>query len=153
VAGAQEEFRTLLVERGEDRLRHLGRCPKFSDYAELTYKPRLATLGKKADTLVTEHVHLKQLKASIGHLHLDKIKAAVAASLGLELAARVLYYQPQEFIANLQVLAPQVPKAPEVTEIRRGYKIKTTLPKLTQEEQRQREDAALSTVIAILRKA
>src|ERR1700679_3305667 len=24
-AGAQEEFRTLLVERGEDRLRHIGR--------------------------------------------------------------------------------------------------------------------------------
>ena len=74
VAEAQEEFRTLLVERGEDRLRHIGRCPNFSDYVELTYKPRLATSGKKADTLVTEHVHLKQWKASIGHLYLDKIK-------------------------------------------------------------------------------
>jgi len=30
-AVAQEEFRTVLVERGEDRLRHIGRCPKFSD--------------------------------------------------------------------------------------------------------------------------
>src|ERR1022692_4555967 len=35
-AQAQEEFRTLLVERGEDRLRHIGRCPKFSDYVEQT---------------------------------------------------------------------------------------------------------------------
>jgi integrase len=34
----------------------------------------LATSGKKADTLVTEHVHLKQLVESLGHLTLDKIR-------------------------------------------------------------------------------
>ena len=73
-AAAQEEFRTLLVERGEDRLRHIGRCPKFSDYVEQTYEKRLATSGKKPDTLVTEHVHLKQLRDSIGQLTLDKIR-------------------------------------------------------------------------------
>jgi integrase len=73
-AAAQEEFRTLLVERGEDRLRHIGRCPKFSDYVEQTYENRLATSGKKPDTLVTEHVHLKQLRESVGHLTLDKIR-------------------------------------------------------------------------------
>lgn len=71
---AQEEFRTLLVERGEDRLRHIGRCPKFSEYVEETYEKRLATSGKKPDTLVTEHVHLKQLRESVGHLSLDKIR-------------------------------------------------------------------------------
>ena len=73
-AEAQEEFRTLLVERGEDRLRHIGRCPKFSDYVEQTYEKRLATSGKKPDTMVTEHVHLKQLCESVGHLSLDKIR-------------------------------------------------------------------------------
>jgi integrase len=73
-AEAQEEFRTLLVERGEDRLRHIGRCPKFSDYVEQTYENRLATSGKKPDTMVTEHVHLKQLRESVGHLSLDKIR-------------------------------------------------------------------------------
>jgi integrase len=73
-AAAQEEFRTLLVERGEDRLRHIGRCPKFSDYVEQTYEQRLATSGKKPDTMVTEHVHLKQLRESVGHLSLDKIR-------------------------------------------------------------------------------
>ena len=73
-ADAQEKFRTLLVERGEDRLRHIGRCPKFSDYVEKTYEKRLAASGKKPDTLVTEHVHLKQLRASVGHLSLDKIR-------------------------------------------------------------------------------
>ena len=73
-AAAQEEFRTLLVERGEDRLRHIGRCPNFSDYVAKTYDPRLATSGKKPDTLVTERVHLKQLGESLGHLYLDKIR-------------------------------------------------------------------------------
>jgi integrase len=73
-AAAQEEFRTLLVERGEDRLRHIGRCPKFTDYVAETYEQRLATAGKKPGTLVTEHVHLKQLRESIGHLTLDKIR-------------------------------------------------------------------------------
>ena len=73
-AEAQEEFRTLLVERGEDRLRHVGRCPKFSDYVDQTYEDRLATSGKKPDTMVTEHVHLKQLRESVGHLTLDKIR-------------------------------------------------------------------------------
>jgi integrase len=73
-AAAQEEFRTLLVERGEDRLRHIGRCPNFSDYVAQTYEPRLVTSGKKPDTLVTERVHLKQLGESLGHLYLDKIR-------------------------------------------------------------------------------
>jgi integrase len=73
-AAAQEEFRTLLVERGEDRLRHIGRCPRFSDYVEQTYENRLTTSGKKPDTQVTERVHLKQLRESVGHLTLDKIR-------------------------------------------------------------------------------
>jgi integrase len=73
-AQAQDKYRTLLVERGEDRLRHVGRCPKFSDYIDQTYEKRLAASGKKPDTLVTERVHLKQLRESIGHLSLDKIR-------------------------------------------------------------------------------
>jgi integrase len=73
-AAAQEEFRKLLVERGEDRLRHIGRSPKFSDYVAQTYEQRLETAGKKPGTLVTERVHLKQLCESMGHLTLDKIK-------------------------------------------------------------------------------
>ena len=74
-AEAQEEFRTLLVERGENQLRHVGRSPKFADYVTETYKQRLATAGKKPGTLVTEHVHLKQLTESLGHLSLDKIRS------------------------------------------------------------------------------
>ena len=39
-----------------------------------TYEKRLATSGKKPDTLVAEHAHLKQLRESFGHLSLDKIR-------------------------------------------------------------------------------
>lgn len=70
-AEAQEAFRTLLVELSGDRLRQVA-DPRFSDYVEQTYEKRLATSGKKPDTLVTEHVHLKQVRESIGHLSLDK---------------------------------------------------------------------------------
>lgn len=44
---------------------------------------------------------------------LRKIEAAVAGSLGSELAARVLYDQPDEFLARLQALPLPVPKARE----------------------------------------
>jgi integrase len=75
VGAAQEEFRTLLVQRSEDQLPHIGRCPQFSAYLDDTYLPRLQTLGKKPDTLVTETGHLKKWRESIGHVYLDKIRA------------------------------------------------------------------------------
>ncbi|HLH55099.1 MAG TPA: hypothetical protein VKY92_15940, partial [Verrucomicrobiae bacterium] len=74
VAEAQEEFRKLLVQRSEAELPHIGRCPTFDSYVQDTYLKRLVTSGKKPDTLVTEKVHLKQLRRSIGHLYLDKIR-------------------------------------------------------------------------------
>ncbi|HEY9172209.1 MAG TPA: site-specific integrase [Verrucomicrobiae bacterium] len=74
-AEAKQEFDKLVIERSENRLRHIGRGPKFADYLKHTYLPRLETSGKKADTLVTEKGHLKRWCESIGHLYLDKIKA------------------------------------------------------------------------------
>jgi len=74
VAEAQEKFRKLLVQRSDDELPHIGRCPTFNVYVQETYLSRLATSVKKPDTLVTEKVHLKQLRKSIGHLYLDKIR-------------------------------------------------------------------------------
>ena len=70
---AQEEFRKLLVERDENRLRPIGLAPLFSDYAQ-TYLDRLTTSGKKADTLVTESGHINKWIAAIGHIRLDKVR-------------------------------------------------------------------------------
>ncbi|HXI84705.1 MAG TPA: type IV secretion system DNA-binding domain-containing protein [Verrucomicrobiae bacterium] len=81
---------------------------------------------------------------------LRKISAAVSASLGAEAATRVSYYQPDQFIAYLKALPQPVPKLEET--IRRGYKIKRSVPKLTPEEQRQREDIAYRLLAETMRK-
>jgi hypothetical protein len=71
---------------------------------------------------------------------LQKIAAAVSGSLGSEAAAQVAYYQPDQFIAHLKTLPVPVPKDSVTTH--HGYKVKRSAPKLTVEEQRQREDTA-----------
>ena len=71
---------------------------------------------------------------------LQKIAAAVAGSLGTEAAARVSFHQPDQFIAHLKTLPVPVPK--DSVSTHRGYKVKRSAPKLTVEEQRQREEMA-----------
>ena len=71
---------------------------------------------------------------------LQKIATAVSGSLGPEAASRVAYYQPDEFIAYLKKLIVPVPKDSVTTH--HGYKVKRSAPKLTPEEQQQREDLA-----------
>jgi hypothetical protein len=80
---------------------------------------------------------------------LKKIEAAVAGSLGSDVAARLIYCEPDEFIARLQELPPRAPKAPET---RRGYKIKRSARDLNPEEQRQREEAAIRSIAEAMRK-
>ena len=83
---------------------------------------------------------------------LKKIEAAIAGSLGHELAARVIYCEPDQFIARLQTLHPQVPKAPEAPETRRGYRIKRSVTNLTPEEQKQREEAAIRSIAEVMQR-
>jgi integrase len=73
-AEAQDEFRTVMVERKENRLRHIGRSPAFAEYLDKTYLPLLAGSGKKPDTITTEKAHYKRWRAALGHLRLDKIR-------------------------------------------------------------------------------
>src|SRR5436190_1191405 len=44
-AEANQELDKLVVERGENRLRHIGRGPKLADYLDQTYLPRLESSG------------------------------------------------------------------------------------------------------------
>jgi transcriptional regulator with XRE-family HTH domain len=69
---------------------------------------------------------------------LQKIAAAVSGSLGAEAAAKVSYFQPDQFIARLKTLPP--PQEAPVTN--RGFKVKRSIPALTDAEQRQRENLA-----------
>jgi hypothetical protein len=80
---------------------------------------------------------------------LKKLEAAIVGSLGSELAARVIYSQPDDFIARLHALPSQTPKAPEM---RKGYRIKHTMRDLSPEEHKQREEAAIRSIAEAMRK-
>jgi hypothetical protein len=71
---------------------------------------------------------------------LRKIDSAVSGSLGSELATCVEYFQPDPFIAYLKTLKPPAP-LPSETQYG-GYKIKRSIPKLSAQEQKQKEDIA-----------
>jgi hypothetical protein len=64
-AEAQEEFRSVMVERAENRLRNIGRSPTFAEYLNKTYLSLLAGSGKKPDTIITEKGHYKRWHASL----------------------------------------------------------------------------------------
>lgn len=86
--------------------------------------------------------------------HREKIRAAVLGSLGAEVGSRVSYYHPDQFIAHLETLKLPAPANPEGPKIRRGFRVIRTSSKLSPEEQKQREDAAIRSIAeAIERKA
>lgn len=80
---------------------------------------------------------------------LQAIAAAVAGSLGSEVAQRVTYAQPDEFIASLQSLPPP---ANQTNSMRRGYVVRRTLPESTPVERRQKEEIALRAISEAMRK-
>ena len=82
---------------------------------------------------------------------LSKIRAAVHGSLGSELASRVIYFQPDDFISHLASLHPPTSKTSAEPEVRRGYKIKRSMTKLAPEEQKHREEAAIRSIAETMR--
>jgi hypothetical protein len=79
---------------------------------------------------------------------LQKIEKAVARSLGPDLAAKVRYYLPDEFIEELK--ARPLPKPTEQKV--RGYKVKRTAAGLTPEEQKQKEEIAIRSIAETMKK-
>jgi hypothetical protein len=96
----------------------------------------------------------KCLKAGIANVaviaidedRLRKIKAAVFSSLGAEVSAKVRFYDPDQFIAYLQTLTPPSPSAPAKAKVRRGYKVKHSIPNISPEEQKLKEDEAIRSI-------
>jgi Type IV secretion-system coupling protein DNA-binding domain len=78
---------------------------------------------------------------------LRNIALAVSGSLGKKLADHVLYYQPDQFIAYLKTL----PRPEPTPEVRHGYKIKRSVPNLTPEERKQKEDVAVRLIAETMR--
>jgi hypothetical protein len=76
---------------------------------------------------------------------LEAISAAVAGGLGSETAKKVTYHTPDEFIAELERIATQLktipaPALPPGEHKSHGRTIRRHLPKLSPEEQRQRDE-------------
>jgi hypothetical protein len=83
---------------------------------------------------------------------LQKISNAVSGSLGAELAARVEYFQPDQFIAHLKTLPLPVAPTPAALKTRRGYKVKSSFSDLSPEEQKQREEMAIQSIAEAMKK-
>jgi len=83
---------------------------------------------------------------------LRKISNAVSGSLGAELAARVEYFQPDQFIAHLKTLPLPVAPTPAALKTCRGYKVKSSFSDLSPEEQKQREEMAIQSIAEAMKK-
>ena len=78
---------------------------------------------------------------------LNAIAEAIKAGLGAEQAAKVSFYTPDNFIAELRKLAEQIDKAakPSTPQERMtsGYKVRDHSPTLTPEERKAKEEVAI----------
>ena len=81
---------------------------------------------------------------------LRKIEAGVVGSLGAERGVFVRYFQPDQFLVHLKGLPPEIPK--ETTTVRRGYKIKRVITKLSTEQEKEKEAAAIRMIADSMRK-
>ena len=81
---------------------------------------------------------------------LRKIGKAVSGSLGAELAARVEYFQPDQFVAYLKAIPAKNPK--EQTTVRRGYRIKRVVSEISMEQQKEKEASAIRAIADSMRK-
>lgn len=81
-----------------------------------------------------------------GRKHLESIAAAVQAGLGPDVAAKVSYYTPDEFLAELQKLAKTTEAPPPSEPMAKtgkvlGFEITRNFPKQSPEEQRLNQQA------------
>ena len=70
---ARDDYRRLLVEREDDRLRPLGLTPTVRDYVSV-YAQQLAVSGKRSSTVQKETAYLAHWKERIGHVRLNKVR-------------------------------------------------------------------------------
>jgi hypothetical protein len=83
---------------------------------------------------------------------LRQISMAVLKRLGSEAAEKVKYYFPDTFISHLKNLPQPAENLPETVKNRRGYKVKRSLPSLTPEAQKQKEEAAIRSIAEAMRR-
>jgi hypothetical protein len=85
---------------------------------------------------------------------LRQMEEAVVGTVGAELAVRVRYFSPDSFLSFLESLAKEDATAsvPQPTESkRRGWQVKRSAPKLTPEELKAKENAALQMLASSMK--
>ncbi|HTB64167.1 MAG TPA: type IV secretion system DNA-binding domain-containing protein [Opitutales bacterium] len=92
---------------------------------------------------------------SVSEDKLAKVKGAVMNSLGSEVAMRVTYFLPDEFISMLKDLPPPKSIQSPSASVRksRGYTVNTTYTKLSPEESKAREIAMIKLIAESMKKA
>jgi len=83
---------------------------------------------------------------------LRKIAAAVSGSLGSELAGRVDYFQPDQFITHIKKLPLEAVKTAGTVEMRRGYRVKRQAVTMSPQEQKNREEEAIRLIAESMRR-
>jgi hypothetical protein len=81
---------------------------------------------------------------------LRKINNAVSGSLETDAAARVMYFQPDQFVAHLKTIPSEIQK--EKTTVRHGYKIKRVVSEISTEQQKEKEASAIRAIADSMRK-
>ena len=81
---------------------------------------------------------------------LQKMAATIAGSVSPELALRVEYFIPDEFIAHLKGLPVAPKKQKEI--VSHGYKIKSSKPAASTEAQKAKEEAAIRAIAESMKK-
>jgi hypothetical protein len=83
---------------------------------------------------------------------LQRIATAVMSSLGPDVAKRIMYFLPDQFIAHLRTLPVSIPALPAEPKVRRGYKVTTKHVQLPLQELKAREDAAITAIAESMKK-
>jgi len=86
---------------------------------------------------------------------LQRIALAVTSSLGPDIAKRVGYFRPDQFLEHLKTLpasVPALPVSPAEPKVRRGYKVTTKHVQMAPQEMKAREDAAITAIAESMKK-
>lgn len=83
---------------------------------------------------------------------LRKIEAGVTKRLGPEQAARVSYCDAEAFVARVRAMPRPAPADSAFPATRRGYKVKRVFPKLTAQQQKEREEETIRLLAETLRR-
>lgn len=83
---------------------------------------------------------------------LKRIETAVTNSLGEDIAERIKYFLPDQFISYLKEMPAAAPASPAQPKVRRGYKVTTKHVQISPQELKARDDAGIAAIAESMRR-